>query len=368
MRTAGLDRLLQELVALASPSGDETAAADFMASTLAAGGVDVQRVGNSLVAALELGPGPRVLFNTHLDTVPIGTGWTQVPLGADWVDGRLYGRGSNDAKASVAAMAWALLDAAAGGRGAVGASGTWMLALTACEETTNQGMTAVLETIDLPDGAVTGEPTGLEVVRAQVGLAVLRATWSGRSCHAAHVARVEHDNAMLRAAAEIGATGPYLTFDDVHPLLGASTVAPTVLHAGERHNVVPDHAEALFDARLAPPHTAADVVAMLQRRLPTAAVEVRSERLSAVETAADHPFVQSALALLGREAALGSSGLSDMALLGGIPAIKCGPGETSRSHTPDEFVLLEELEAGAAFYRAFGPRALQALAAAQAVR
>ena len=57
--------------------------------------------------------------------------------------------------------------------------------------------------LGLPDGAVTGEPTGLEVVRAQSGLAVLRAVWSGRSCHAAHVARVPHDNALLAAAREL---------------------------------------------------------------------------------------------------------------------------------------------------------------------
>jgi acetylornithine deacetylase len=50
-----------------------------------------------------------------------------------------------------------------------------------------------------------------------------------------------------------------------------------------------------------------------------------------------------------------------MALLRGTPSVKCGPGETVRSHTPDEFVLAAEVEAGAAFYAALVPRALAAL-------
>ena len=96
--------LLRELVAIASPSGDEGAAADFAAARLGAAGLDVERLGHTVVARLVRGKGPRVLFNTHLDTVPVGQGWSVPPLGNDWADGRLYGRGANDAKASVAAM------------------------------------------------------------------------------------------------------------------------------------------------------------------------------------------------------------------------------------------------------------------------
>jgi len=204
-------------------------------------------------------------------------------------------------------------------------------------------------------------------VRAQSGLAVLRAEWSGRSCHAAHVVRVEHDNALLRAAAELGALGSHLTLGEPHALLGASTVTPTVLRSGERHNVVPDRAEALFDCRLAPPHDADEALALLQRRLPTARVEVRSSRLRPVETSAEHPLVRSALRAAGRQTAIGSATMSDMALLAGVPAVKCGPGETARSHTPDEYVLRSELVAGCAFYLALAPQALEALASAPAV-
>jgi len=358
-----LRTLLHELVALPSASGEESAVAAFVVELLESRGVEVRRIGDSVLARVVRGRGPALLLASHLDTVPVGEGWTRDP-GGEWDGERLFGRGANDAKASAAAMITALLNHVEAG-GVSSWSGEVWLALNACEETSNAGMADVLEEVGPIDGAVVGEPTGLQVARAQSGLAILRAEWHGRSCHAAHVARVEHDNAMLKAAADVARAtraAPYLVLEGEHPLLGPSTIAPTVLHSGERHNVVPDHAEALFDARLAPPHSSADALRALQRAMPEAEIHVKSDRLVPVETAAGHPLVRAALSCAGRPEAVGSATLSDMALLQGIPAVKCGPGATERSHTPDEFVLASEVEAGAAFYTAFVPAALEALA------
>src|SRR6185436_12543357 len=110
------------------------------AAVLARGGAAVERVGGSLLARIERGAGPRLLLNSHLDTVPVGAGWTRDPLAARWEGERLFGRGSNDAKASAAAMLVALDDFA---RRATDVRGEVLLALTACEETTNTGMTRV---------------------------------------------------------------------------------------------------------------------------------------------------------------------------------------------------------------------------------
>jgi acetylornithine deacetylase len=137
-----------------------------------------------------------------------------------------------------------------------------------------------------------------------------------------------------------------------HPLLGPSTLTPTVLHTGDRHNKVPDLAEAVFDARLAAPHDADECIELLRGLLPNAELDVRSRRLTAVETAEDHPLVVAALRHAGRDAAIGSNTLSDMVLLPGGAAVKCGPGETARSHTPNEYVTRAELGAGAEFYQA----------------
>jgi len=357
--------LLSELVAIPSPSGNEGAVAAFVDAWCARAGLDVEAVGESRVVRVEPGRAGRagaaeLFLNTHYDTVPVGDGWSGDPFDGTWRDGRLVARGANDAKASCAAMlAAARAYAEAGDR-----PGRLTLALTAREETTNEGMGAVLGAVYAergPDAAVTGEPTGLEVVRAQSGLVVLTAEWTGRACHAAHAARVPHDNALLAAARELARLPACFVFPERHALLGESTLVATQLSAGERHNVVPDRAHVVFDARLAPPLGSEDCLAVLRAHLPGARVDVRSERLRAVETEADHPLVRCALDVLGRGAAVGSSTLSDMALLAGVPAIKCGPGVTARSHTPDEHVTADELEAGVRFYTELVPRALQVL-------
>lgn len=355
-----LAELLRELVVIQSISGAEDEIANFVVELLRSEGLDCERAGNTVIARIGRGRGPKLLLNSHLDTVPVGNGWTRAPFGEPWSEGRLYGRGSNDAKASAASMLCTLIELA---KHEPELPGEVQLALTACEETTNAGMAAALERLGTPDGAVTGEPTGLSVVRAQSGLFVLTAEWRGRACHAAHVARVDHENALLTAAGELGACAPYVEVGQEHPLLGKSTLVATVFESGARHNVVPDRATAVFDGRLAPPYAADDALRALRSRMPRAEVDLRSARLRPIETGADHPLVRAALRAAGRREAVGSSTLSDMALLQGVPCVKCGPGETARSHTADEYVLLSELEAGAAFYAKFVPLALEVLAA-----
>lgn len=345
--------LLSELVALPSPSGDERAAADFVVETCGRLGLDVERVGNSVVIGVGRS-GPCVLLASHLDTVPVGEGWTQAAHAGRWQGGVLYGRGASDAKASAVAM----LVTAARLAGEL-EEGRLVVALNACEETDNSGMRAVLELIARPEAAVVGEPTSLEVVRAQGGLVVLEAEWGGSSCHAAHVADVPHASALAAAVRELAAFGAFRLLEGVHPLLGRSTLVPTVLQSGERHNVVPDRALAVFDARVAPPHGAEDCLSSLRRDLPSAQVRVRSARLAPIETAEEHPLVQLALEAAGKARAVGSKTLSDMALLQGVPAIKCGPGATARSHAPDEYVTRDEFLAGCSFYERLVPALLR---------
>jgi len=343
--------LLADLVQIPSPSGSEGQVRDHLWSFFTEHGLDVERVGDSLLVTIERGPGPTLLLNSHMDTVPAGPSWTADPYAGVWQDGKLVGLGANDAGAALVSMITGALDFAKSST----TNGTLQLAVTACEETTNRGMEDVLAHTGLPDGAITGEPTGLDVVRAQAGLAVLLADWEGSSCHAAHAARVDHTNALLLATKELGDFPSCITLDEEHPLLGASTITCTQLNSGDQHNRVPDAAQAVFDCRIAPPHTASECAELLSERLPQATITIRSERLHPVETGDEHPFVLTCLTAAGADAATGSATMSDMALLAGVPAVKCGPGETARSHVPDEFVLQSEVEAGCAFYiRAIG--------------
>jgi len=338
--------LLSCLVACPSPSGKEAAICELVCGLADDLGLQYERVGYSVLVYSET-IDPRVLFVSHLDTVPVGSGWTVDPFAARWRGGRMLGRGANDAKASAAAMLWSLAQSARLGH----ADGV-VVALNACEETTNAGMGDVLERLGMPEMAIVGEPTGLEVVRAQGGLAVIEATWRGASCHAAHAHHTPHRNAMLVACEELAAFGAFhaVSSEPEDGLLGPTTIVPTVLNGGERHNIVPDEATALFDCRLSPPHDAEACRRMIDSALPGASVRTKSDRLKAIETDEGHPLVQAALSSTGKLRATGSNTLSDMAFLQGVPAIKCGPGDSLRSHKPDEFVTEDEYLAGCRFY------------------
>lgn len=345
-------QLLAGLVQIPSVSGDESAAADYVQAWLAERGVPSRRLGHTVVAEV-VGDhpvddsGPTLLLNSHLDTVPAGEGWNCDPWQGVWQNDKLIGLGANDAGGCVAAMMQATVRLAK----TRDFPGKLILSLHAEEETNNRGMGDYLAAYGAPDAAITGEPTGLEVVRSQAGLAVLTLKWRGKSCHAAHVARVDHSNALLLAARELAALPEWLHPGEEHALLGKSTLAVTALHAGGPHNKVPDLAEALVDARLVPPTRAAECVALLQQKLPNAEVAIRSERLGPIDTAEVDLLVRVALQAAGQTQAVGSTTLSDMALLPpGVPAVKVGPGQTARSHTPNEYLLASELDAGIAFY------------------
>jgi len=110
--------LLRDLVAIPSVSGSEAAIGQFVEAWTASHGLTVARGEDGVLVTVESGkPGPTLAFVSHLDTVPAGEGWTR-PAFEPVIEGtQLFGRGSGDAKASVAAMlvaAWGYLAPVAG--------------------------------------------------------------------------------------------------------------------------------------------------------------------------------------------------------------------------------------------------------------
>src|SRR3984885_94960 len=92
-----------------NPHGSELEAAHLLHRLLAVEGFDLSlseyKPGRAnVIARLENGPGPTFAFNTHLDVVPAGDGWASDPFILREADGRLFGRGSCDAKGPLAAM------------------------------------------------------------------------------------------------------------------------------------------------------------------------------------------------------------------------------------------------------------------------
>jgi acetylornithine deacetylase len=337
--------LHRAITAIRSVSGEEAALAGFLADLLRRNGLAPKRIGNSLLATL--GSGPVLLLDTHLDTVPPVPGWTRDPWDVEEVDGRVYGLGSNDAKACVAAMTVAFLAFRE-----ADLPFTLALALVEQEETRGIGTESVLAELARqgtpPVAAVVGEPTGLDIAVAQKGLLLLELVARGDSCHAAHAAALGAANAARLLAHDLVALEG-VDLGPPHPRLGAITLEPTQLRAGIARNVVPGEATAVLDVRTTPSLDRRELVERIARSVRSE-VRVLSDRLVPREVPEGSPIVAAARAARPEARLFGSPTLSDLVFMEGIPALKCGPGRTERSHTPDEFVLEGEVVEGARFY------------------
>lgn len=331
--------LLQELVHIPSESGQEDAIVTRLEQVFSSLGWSAVRNGRNLHAFLGDG-GPMLLLNSHTDTVPVGENWTQPALGAA-ADGKIYGRGSNDAKGCLTAM----ILGAASAFGDRAPRGRVCVAATCEEEINGQGLAKLISELPKPDAAVVGEPTGLQPAVAQKGLIVLEITAKGRS---AHVAWGEGVNAIEIAAKDVLALSK-LKFERSHSVLGKTTLSVAQIQGGTRHNVVPDRCKIVVDIRTTPSYSPEEVIEQVKKAVKGDVV-VRSQRLQAVATDEAHPIVQAALAANPGAKPWGSPGLSDWVFLKGIPTVKVGPGDSRRSHTPDEYLEIKELEAGVAFY------------------
>ncbi|MBI4913295.1 MAG: M20/M25/M40 family metallo-hydrolase [Acidobacteria bacterium] len=336
-----LEDLLKRLVEAPSLSGQEGPAADLLQGILEGEGISVTRAGHNLV--FEIGSGaPRLLLLSHLDTVPPGAGWSGDPWKPEWMEGRLTGLGANDAKGCVAAMTGAAL-----GLRSAELPGTLVFAFAAEEETGSGGIEAILPRLGALDAAIVGEPTGLQVCAAQRGMLILRCLARGESAHVAHARLGE--NAIHKAARDI-ARLELFRFEG-HPLLGAPRAQVTQIGGGIARNLVPDACEFFIDLRTTPNLEHDELLRFFAGQLESE-VSIHSDRYLPRATDPAEPVVQAALAAAGVANPVGSATTSDWACLGELPAVKVGPGDTHRSHRPDEYLLATELHRGAAFYAA----------------
>ncbi|MHB8874475.1 MAG: M20/M25/M40 family metallo-hydrolase, partial [Myxococcaceae bacterium] len=248
--------LHRELVAIPSVSHGEKAVCDHLEGWLRRAGVAAHRFGDNLFASC--GEGPVLCFNSHLDTVPPGPGWTRPPHGVTVEDGRVYGLGSNDAKASVAAMIASFLRLS---RRALGAR--VLLTLVCEEETGGKGAEVLIPELArrgiVPEAVIVGEPTGLDVAIAQKGLLVLELREKGRACHAAHGRALEAPNALRSLARDLVALDG-VDLGESHPELGPVTLEPTVAKGGAARNTIPAEASCVLDVRTNPSPSHAQLI------------------------------------------------------------------------------------------------------------
>ena len=340
--------LLKALVAIPSVSGDEEPIARFVEATVRAWGLAVVRDETGVKVSVDSGrPGRSLALISHLDVVPPGSGWTRDPFVPVVEGGRLYGRGSGDAKASVAAMLTAAHDFSATDRPS---GGRLVVVLGLGEETKNTSMGRAIASLPRFDAAVVGEPTNLGIAIAQRGLMMVDLVASGDQRHAGYAADGDFTNAITGLAQDLVRLPTLLTERD-HPLLGRATVTATMVEAGVSRNVTPPVAKAVLDIRSTPSWSHQEIGASLRSALQSEVV-ITSERLVPCETPADSRLVADAHRIRPSAKAFGSPTCSDWVFVRDIDTIKCGPGTSRLSHTADEWVLVSEVTEARVFYRA----------------
>lgn len=343
---------LRELVAVPSISGNELPAAELVEHTARGLGLDVVRDETSVRVAIgDEQAGPTLVLATHLDVVPPGEGWTRDPFTPVIEGDLLYGRGSGDAKASVASMLFALADLS--GRSLKGrALGIFSYG----EETRDSTMPAAVARAGRLDAALVGEPTNLQLAIAQRGLMMVDLLADGDQRHAGYAGDGTFTNAITALSRELLKLDGIVA-ERMHPVLGVTTVTPTMLEAGVSRNVTPPSARAVLDIRSTPAWTHDELEAALRDRLDCRVV-VTSKRLVPVETPAGSRLLAAAQAASPDATRYGSPTCSDWCFLHHLDAIKVGPGTSRRSHTPDESVDLPEVVAARALYAQVAERYL----------
>lgn len=327
-------RVLTRLIETPSVSREEEEAANIMEATLRDYGFEPHREVNNVWAfAQEYHPDqPTLLLNAHLDTVRAVKSWTFNPFRANLEGDRLYGLGSNDCGGGLVALLQAFRQLAT-----MPLSCNLVYLASAEEEVSGKnGIARVLPLLPPIDVAIVGEPTGMQPAVAEKGLMVLDVTAYGRSGHAA---RNEGENAIYKALADLNWFQTY-HFERESSFLGPTKMQVTVIQAGTQHNVVPDECRMVVDVRTNECYTNEEVFDIICQHVGSE-VKARSFRLGSSSIPLTHPLVVRCVEM--GMTPFGSPTLSDQALMS-FPSLKLGPGESARSHSSDEFIMVSEIE------------------------
>ena len=333
--------LLKSLISVSSLSRNEQDAAQIIRNFFAGSKVKFDsKVNNTWVRNQFWKEGlPVVLLNSHIDTVKPASGYTRNPFSPDVEDGILYGLGSNDAGGPLVTLLAVFMHF----NSMENLPFNLIYAATAEEEISGtNGLESILGELGPLDLAIVGEPTRMQMAIAEKGLMVLDCTAHGKSGHAA---REEGENAIYKAITDIEKIRNY-KFEKVSDILGAVKMTVTILNSGSQHNVVPDLCSFTVDVRTNEFYSnqkACDIIT----ELVDADVVPRSFRLNSSGISVAHPIVQRGISL--GLSYYGSPTTSDQAVIP-FPSVKIGPGDSARSHTADEYILISEMEEGFKIY------------------
>jgi len=332
--------LLQSLISIPSFSGEEKGVADVLEKWMSDRGLKVFRKFNNLWVESEpesCGK-PTILLNAHLDTVKPAMDYTRDPFDGEVEDGAVYGLGSNDDGGSLVALLAAFIRLTS-------VPQPYRLVFSATAEEENcgpEGIDTVLGEFGAIHTGIIGEPTGMRMAMAEKGLMVLDCTTHGKSGHAA---REEGVNAIYEALKDIEWFRNY-KFEKVSDLLGPVKMTVTIISAGSLHNVVPDSCRFTVDVRPNGEYTNKEILDIISAHVGCE-VRPRSMKHNSSSISASNLIVGRGLSM-GLEA-FGSPTTSNQTRCT-FPTVKIGPGESSRSHKADEYILVSEIERAVDIY------------------
>ena len=327
--------LLKTLIATPRESRNETEAANKLEAKMREWGMNPNREANNLWV---VGDGfdeerPTLLLNAHIDTVKAVKTWTRNPYEPTVEDDKLYGLGSNDCGGGLVTLlqVFRILNQREQTFNVI------YLASAEEEVSGKDGLERVLPLLPKISVAIVGEPTGMQPAIAEKGLMVIDGYAKGVSGHAA---RNEGVNAIYEALDDLVWLRDY-RFSKESPLLGPTKMTVTQVESGTQHNVIPDSLHFVIDVRTNEYYQNEFVFAFLQKHMKRCELKARSFRLHSSSIAESHPLVKRCVNLGLKP--FGSPTLSDQALMP-FPSFKLGPGESSRSHSADEYICISELE------------------------
>lgn len=333
-------QLLKKLIATPSVSRNEKDAADIMEQTIRSYGFEPQREANNLwiIDPYYDESRPTLLLNAHIDTVKPVASWSRDPFSPDVEDGVLYGLGSNDCGGGLCSLLqiFRMLTEKPQSYNLI------YLASAEEEVSGKDGITRALPLLPHIDLAIVGEPTGMNPAVAEKGLMVLDVIAHGKSGHAA---RNEGVNAIYEALDDMRWIRDY-KFEKVSEFLGPTKMTLTVVNAGTQHNVIPDKCTMLVDIRTNEFYDNEEVYELIRQHLKSE-VKAHSFRLKSSRIDPEHPLIRKCVAMGMKP--FGSPTLSDQALMH-FPSFKLGPGESSRSHSANEFIRISEIRDAIAKY------------------
>ena len=327
--------LLKDLIAIPSVSKEETRAADKLSEYLDHWCLPHGREGNNLWIGCPDWDNnrPTVMLNAHIDTVRPVSSWTRDPFTPIQEGDCLYGLGSNDCGGGLVATLQAYRIMLQRPR-----NFNILWVASAEEEISGEnGFSRVLPLLPQVNVAIVGEPTNLQPAIAEKGLMVIDGYTYGKSGHAA---RNEGVNAIYEALDDLVWLRDY-KFRKESELLGPTKMTVTVVESGTQHNVIPDTLHFMIDVRTNEFYQNEFLFNFLKKKMKKCELRPRSFRLRSSCIPADHPIIKRCMER-GMQP-FGSPTLSDQALMP-FPSFKLGPGESSRSHSADEFIKISEIE------------------------